>query len=73
MEADDEIDFGVGARLLSKIGDHLENGDTIGYVYSQDRENGRKIAAELKAHYSISSTKVERESVVLEFWSNYTV
>jgi len=68
-EANDKIDFGVGARLLRKIGDHLSKGDLIGYVYAQDREQGSKMATELLEHYTISAKQIKKEETILDFWS----
>ncbi|MBT3231218.1 MAG: thymidine phosphorylase [Calditrichaeota bacterium] len=67
-EANDKIDFGVGARLLRKIGDRLEKGETIGFVYSQDRIQGVKMASELVKHYSITERKIETEETIIDSW-----
>jgi len=75
-EAEDPIDFGVGARLLQKIGDHVKKGDILGFIHGQDgqdRQDAMKTAVEIREHYEISTTRIKSEQSVLDYWSIFDV
>ena len=59
-----EIDLSVGIIIHKKIGDAIQTGDTVATIYYND-ENKCKTAEEiLKAAYSVSSEKVEPNTLI---------
>ncbi len=53
VRIDDQIDPTVGFMAELKIGDRLEVGDVIGWVYCQDQDKGRETAARIQAAYKV--------------------
>ncbi len=58
----DPIDFGVGAKLNAKVGDHVNEGDTLTYLYGTKNLND---AIELvKSAYIIEENKKEIDPLI---------
>ena len=58
IKKEDEIDKTVGLRLIKKTGEYVEKGETIAYIYANDKE---KIDLEkMKSAYKIGEKKEEK-------------
>lgn len=66
VRIDDQIDPTVGFMAELKIGDRLEAGDVIGWVYCQDQNKGRETAARIQAAYKIEDMSVTAPELVKE-------
>ena len=66
VRIDDQIDPTVGFMAELKIGDRLEAGDVIGWVYCQDQNKGRETAARIQAAYKIDDEPATAPELVKE-------
>ena len=58
VKKEDEIDKTVGVRLIKKTGEYVENGETIAYIYANDKE---KIDLEkMKSAYKIGNKREKK-------------
>ena len=57
---EDVIDLSVGVVLHKKVGDRVEQGDSLGTVHASDPEKAAQAAELLRACYALSETPVER-------------
>ncbi len=57
---DSVIDLSVGVLLEKKVGDRVEQGETLAYIHAADEESAKTAAAELAEAYSIGPEKPVR-------------
>ncbi|SFL83899.1 pyrimidine-nucleoside phosphorylase [Gracilibacillus orientalis] len=62
---DDEINHGVGITLQKKIGDYVEQGDTLA-ILNSDEENVEHIIHIVKNAYGIKSEKPNNQKMIYE-------
>jgi len=62
---EDVIDSSVGARLLAKTGDRVEQGSEMAEIYAASSEAGEEAAAAIGAAYRISASEVEPVPVLI--------
>lgn len=65
IEKEDKIDLSVGVVLKKKIGDHIQKGEVLAYVHSNDQEKGEVAIQELKQAYEIVQEVVEKPKTIL--------
>lgn len=61
---DDELDFGAGVIFSKKIGDKIDNGGILGYVYTNNKTKIEDSVISLRNAFSISPKKVKTKSRV---------
>lgn len=66
MKKEDNIDYAVGIELLKKVGCHVEQGETIAYIYADDEQKGREAVEKLQQTYEIGEQKVEKTKDIIE-------
>lgn len=66
---DDIIDHSVGVLLTKKVGDYVEQGETLAYLQHNDKNVESSIRF-LENAYTISQNKIEKNKVILEILSN---
>ena len=64
----DKIDLAVGFEFIKKIGDKVQAGETIGYIYhhANQSEAVNYVLKQMKSVIKVSSTKVEKPDVIFE-------
>ena len=65
MKKDDEINNKVGIIIDKKIGDKIEVGDIIGYIYTDDENIGNNAVTDLIECYELSDEFVEKQKHIL--------
>ena len=63
---EDNIDYSVGIELCKKVDDHIENGDTVAFIYANNEEKGKLAVEKLKQNYIICDHKAEKIPDILE-------
>lgn len=66
QKKEDSIDYSVGIELLKKVGDEIDKGEIISYIYANDEVKGQQAAEELLNNYAISKKSIERPKDILE-------
>lgn len=66
VKKEDNIDYQVGIELLKKVGDHVEESETVAYIYSNDEEKGRNAVKKLEEIYDITEKQVNKNKYILE-------
>lgn len=66
LRKEDDIDYSVGVELVKKVGDHIEEKETIAYIYANDEEKGKEAVSKLLENYQICAETVEKPSDILE-------
>ena len=66
MKKEDDIDYAVGIELLKKVGCHVEQGETIAYIYADDEQKEKKAVEKLQQTYEIGEQKVEKTKDIIE-------
>lgn len=61
---DSAIDLAVGIKLFKKVGDRVEVGETIGQIYSNDKEKTPVAVEKLLESYSFSQSKVQPRQLI---------
>lgn len=56
---EDIIDLAVGLVLIKKVGEKISKGDTLAYVYANNKEKGEKAVNDILSNYEISAEKME--------------
>lgn len=59
-----EIDLSVGVVLTKKVGDRVENGESIGTIHAASMESAKTAADKLRACYTIVSEPVEKPAFI---------
>lgn len=62
---DATIDLGVGVEVVKKVGDKVEVGDTLAYLYSNGK-NEEKAYEKIYWSYEITKEKINKNSIILE-------
>ena len=60
-----ELDHSTGAYLDKKIGDYIEKDQTLGYVYCNNKQKGKKVSKRILKAISIEETKISKEKIIL--------
>ena len=66
LRKEDDIDYSVGVELVKKVGDHIDEKETIAYIYANDEEKGKEAVSKLLENYQICAETVEKPSDILE-------
>ncbi len=66
IKKDDEIDHSVGLKILKKIGDRVEEGETIAILYYSDRSNLEEAVQKVLDAYEIGDEEVEKLPMIYE-------
>ena len=66
VRKEDDIDYSVGVELIKKVGDFVEKGDIVAYVYANDEQKEKEAVEMLKEKYIIGNEKIEPIKSILE-------
>ena len=66
LRKEDDIDYSVGVELVKKVGDYIEEKETIAYIYANNQEKGKEAVSKLLENYQICAETVEKPSDILE-------
>lgn len=66
VRKEDDIDYSVGVELIKKVGDFVEKGNIVAYVYANDEQKGKEAVEMLKEKYIIVNEKIEPIKAILE-------
>lgn len=66
IKKEDNIDYSVGIELIKKVGDYIQEKETIAYIYANDEEKGINAKSKLFEIYKTSEEKVEKTQDILE-------
>ena len=66
VRKEDDIDYSVGVELIKKVGDFVEKGDIVAYVYANDEQKGKEAVEMLKEKYILGNEKIEPIKSILE-------
>ena len=66
VRKEDDIDYSVGVELIKKVGDFVEKGNIVAYVYANDEQKGKEAVEMLKEKYIIGNEKIEPIKSILE-------
>jgi len=62
---DDVIDLSVGIELVKKVGDYVNVGDILAFVYSNGK-NEQQVCNNILNSYKIVNEKIEMKNIILE-------
>lgn len=65
MKKDDPIDYAAGIELLKKIGDRVEEGDSLVRLYSNDQELFEASSKLIEEAYSIDEKKIQEKPLLV--------
>lgn len=63
---EDKLDIGAGIEFNKKIGDKVEVGEILGYIYTNDETKIEQAVVNFKESYHISNSKIKRKSRIIE-------
>ena len=63
---EDYLDVGAGIEFTKKIGDKIEKGEILGYIYTNDENKINPAIENFKDAFKVSNKKVKRESRIKE-------
>lgn len=66
LRKEDDIDYSVGVELVKKVGDYIEEKETIAYIYANNQEKGEEAVCKLLENYQICAETVEKPKDILE-------
>lgn len=66
IRKEDGIDHAVGIWFEKKIGDHVQEGDILGYVHANDEDTGKLAVEEIKQAYKIIEQPVKMENYIID-------
>ena len=66
LKKEDEIDYYVGLEVLKKIGDKVQDGEPLLYIYANDETKGLMQVEFLRNSYSFSDEPVAKPKEVLD-------
>ena len=66
VRKEDDIDYSVGVELIKKVGDFVEKGNIVAYVYANEEQKGKEAVEMLKEKYIIGNDKIEPIKSILE-------
>lgn len=61
-----KIEYGTGIELCKKIGDKVEIGDILGYIYTNDETKVQRAVLNLKTAFNITNKKVKRKNRIVK-------
>ena len=61
-----DIDKAVGIIVNKKIGDKVEEGEVLAYIYANDEEKGHKAIEDVQNAYEIVNEKVEKPQYIID-------
>ena len=64
MHKEDSIDHRVGIVFSKKIGNKVEKGDVLGYVYATSPEKADKCVFDVLNAYKIGNKKIKKENII---------
>ena len=62
---EDPIDNTVGIQIKKKIGDPVKKGETLAYIYANDKQKGQEVSEKLQEIYTICDQTVEKPKTIL--------
>lgn len=62
---EDKLDRGAGIRFCKKVGDKVQNGEILAYVYTNDETKVRKAINDIGEAYKFSEKKILNKSRIL--------
>lgn len=63
---DSIIDLSAGIKLIKKVGDYVEKGESIGILYYNDEKNAEESKEKLLSAYEITGAKIEPSKLILD-------
>lgn len=66
MKVSDVLDYGSGAHLMTKIGNRVKAGETIGTVFANDESKAIEVSQLIRAAYHISPEPVSDQPLILK-------
>lgn len=66
IRKEDDIDYAVGVELLKKVGDRINENETLAYIYANDEQKGKEAVEKLLNIYQIGEQKVDKIPDILE-------
>ena len=66
IKKEDKIDYSVGIEIVKKIGDKVDKGEILSYIYSNDEENIEDTKNRIINAYKISNTEVEKQKHIID-------
>ena len=66
VRKEDDIDYSVGVELIKKVGDFVEKGNIVAYVYANEEQKGKEAVEMLKEIYIIGNDRIEPIKSILE-------
>ena len=66
IKKEDDIDHAVGFVLEKKIGDKVEEGEVLTYIYANDEIKGNEVINDIYKAYEIEQNTVEPEQYILD-------
>ncbi len=66
IKKEDSIDYSVGFYLEKKIGDKVEIGDILAYVYANDEDNANSVIEDVQDAYIINEENIEKPDVIID-------
>lgn len=64
IQKEDSIDPRVGIMFNKKIGDKVEQGDILGYVYATSPEKANKCVNDILKAYKMGNKKIKKENII---------
>ena len=66
VKKEDGIDHSVGMWIEKKVGDRVNKGDILAYIYANDTEKGNTAVKDLKQAYKIIKNPIQMENYILD-------
>ena len=66
VKKEDPIDKEVGIIVAKKIGDKVEEGEILAYVYANDEEKGRKAVEDVQNAYKIVKEPIQKPNYIID-------
>ncbi|MBT5420293.1 MAG: thymidine phosphorylase [Candidatus Cloacimonetes bacterium] len=63
---DSKLDYSSGAYLAKKIGDKIDENETIGHIFCNNKDEGNNIISKILDSYELIDEKVSKENIILE-------
>lgn len=65
LTKESEIDLSVGLELKAKVGDYINEGDTLAIIHANDEDELKEAALRLIGAYTIGEEKVNKSDVII--------
>ena len=66
LRKEDDIDYSVGVELVKKVGNHIDEKETIAYIYANDENLGQIIAQDVLKAYTVVDEIVDKKQDILK-------